>query len=69
MFRSDIITVILSGVTRLFAMPGHWAGRPFIHAAHIWGTCPSSYEHQYSMFKMCYASLRIYFTYTAMQDD
>ena len=43
-----------SGVARLFAMPGQWVGKPF-PMQHKY-TCPSSYGHQYNIFKMHYVS-------------
>ena len=36
------------------AMPGQWVGKPF-PMQHTY-TCPSSYGHQYNIFKMYYVS-------------
>ena len=47
-------SVSCSGVARLFTMPGQWVGKPF-PMQHTY-TCPSSYGHQYNIFKMHYVS-------------
>ena len=40
--------------SQTFVMPGQWVGKPF-PMQHTY-TCPSSYGHQYNIFKMHYVS-------------
>ena len=49
----ELRTII--GVARLYAMPGHWAGKPFSHATHTHAHLHNG--HQYSIIKMYYAFL------------